>query len=98
VFKGHVSSDNSISKLELKIKLAIWDLFLIFISIKIKGDHEFAKRVKLKGPKMLFLNLGDQNRKFVKLRRPKIYFSLKKLSNFYEITLLIVFLFEFNFM
>jgi len=43
---------------------------------KIKGGHGFAKRVKLKGPKVLFLNLGGQNHKFVKLRRPKVHFSL----------------------
>ena len=75
MLKGHVSSDNSIFKSELKIKLAISGLFLILISIKIKGGHEFAKGVKLKGPKVLFLNLGAQNRKFVKLGGPKVHFS-----------------------
>jgi len=44
--------------------------------VKIKGDHEFAKEAKLKGSKGLFLNLGGQNRKFVKLGGPKVHFSL----------------------
>jgi len=67
VLKGHVSSDNFIFQSELKIKLAIWGLFLILISTKIKEDHGFVNGVKHKGPKVQFLNLRDLNRKFVKL-------------------------------
>ena len=50
--------------------------YVSFNRVKIKGDYGFAKWVKLKGPKVLFLNLGDQNRKFVKLGGPKVHFSL----------------------
>jgi len=33
-----------------------------------------CKGVKLKRQKLLFLNLGDQNRKFVKVGGPKVHF------------------------
>jgi len=60
--------------------------------VKIKEDHEFAKGVKLKGPKVLFLNLGDQNRKFVKLGGPKVHFiqNIIKVSKSYAIVLILL--------
>ena len=59
-------------------------VMLSFDWVKIKGDYGFAKWVKLKGLKVLFLNLGDQNRKFVKFRGPKVHFSLFFISKSLE--------------
>jgi len=41
------------------------------------GDHGFVKGVKLKGAKVLFLNLGGQNRKFVKLGGQKCILAFR---------------------
>jgi len=57
-FTGHLLMCQLVSKKKRHVR---------FDWVKIKGDYGFAKWVKLKGPKVIFLNLGDQNRKFVKL-------------------------------
>jgi hypothetical protein len=46
----------------------------------IGGGRSFAKWTKIRGPKVLLLKLGGQNRKFVKIKRAKMQFNQTKIS------------------
>jgi len=55
-----------------------------------QGDHKFTKGIKLKGPKMLFLNLGDQNCILA------LFFLIIILSNIVKLIDILVFVLDYQ--